>query len=33
MPKFVCDICHEEFGSDEKLADHYKAHVEKVTTQ
>jgi hypothetical protein len=28
MAKFVCDRCSAEFGSDEKLAEHYKGHVQ-----
>jgi hypothetical protein len=28
MARFTCDMCGAEFGSDEKLADHYKRHME-----
>jgi len=31
MAKFRCDKCGAEFGSDEKLADHYKRHLEMTT--
>jgi len=27
MAKFRCDRCGAEYGSDEKLAEHYKIHV------
>lgn len=27
MAEFRCDMCGAEFGSDEKLADHYESHV------
>jgi len=27
MAKFKCDRCGAEYGSDEKLAEHYKIHV------
>ncbi len=27
MPKFTCDVCVAEFGSDERLADHYTGHT------
>jgi hypothetical protein len=32
MAKFTCDECGAEFGSDEKLADHYKRHLEMTTS-
>jgi hypothetical protein len=27
MAKFKCDMCGAEYGSDEKLAEHYQIHV------
>jgi hypothetical protein len=28
MPRFRCEVCESEFGSDEKLADHYSIHLQ-----
>jgi hypothetical protein len=32
MAKFKCDKCEAEFDSDEKLAEHYKTHLETPMT-
>jgi len=29
--KYKCDACGAEFGSDEKIAEHYKTHVQPMT--
>jgi len=30
--KYACDKCEAKFDSDEKLAEHYKTHVESPMT-